>query len=185
MRAMLFAIAFLAGASGIFAQEKPVPPLEGVKLRLELTPEKEGTDQMLRGIFKNETKEAIEVPSTYDGHTIQLSTATLGTRFEMRLWRRERIELATVKVAPGEEHVLFEMSLPDMIAGKLGGRTPNSYGWDWSARPAPPASPFHSRDGATHREAKFWFLLRRGDKSASSPQITVKWQERFSVVEGK
>ena len=95
----------------------------------------------------------------YDGKQVALIDPS--HRWPLRLWdrSRDRPEPKTVVIEPGQQRVLFEFSLAEILRRQdpntvrrdfeAGRRVPV---WDWRAMPAPPPSPVYvgrdvGRDG--------------------------------------
>ena len=186
MRTTLALVVVACCCSPLLAQAKPEPSIEGIQLRLEVVTPGEGKPQLLRGLLKNGSKEPFEVVISYDGYQTQLQVTTEGLRHPMFLWRRNRIGKELEKIPPGEERVLFEFPLRPLVDNQLEKVIPGcEYGWDWTARPSAPHSPFVARDGAIKTEGTFEAIVRAGRKSVASPPLRLKWEKEFRVVEEK
>jgi hypothetical protein len=92
---------------------------------------------------------------------------TIKSRNELQSQRLIRLE-------SGKEHVVFELSLDDLL---LRGRTTDgAFKWSWSLRPAPPRSPIYGQAGSQDlvAEASFVVRLTIGDQTVDSKFVRLK-----------
>lgn len=136
----------------------------------------------IRCVVTNRTDRKIEVADRYDGERIALVEST--HRWPLRLWdrTRDRPESKTVVVEPGQQRVLFEFPLaeilrvqdPDAVRSDFAAGRPVIV-WDWAARPAAPPSPIYvARDGGLVDKAVFHAELTVDDTVMTSNKVVLK-----------
>lgn len=147
-----------------------------VSLSLKLENDQTGK-QIFRCYFKNTGNQPIEIPDGY-GKNITLLGQGKGQRWESRLSPpRNQISKKTVMAQPGQNHVLFELSVEEILfGGGVLAAPKDRWTWDWSARPQGPRTPFHAdgRDPSLLPAAEFWVELRIGDVRMTSDALTMK-----------
>lgn len=196
LRLHFFALAFLIyqlvpiGSS--HGQQKD--PLTGVATNLFISVEEYDPFKPSKGLVQcivvNRSNNPVEVFLEYDGRRNQLRADSGEVKnhpgWELRLrplTRKE--ELKRVRVKPGEELVVFELSLDEILLQGFGEGLRRidqgqKWGWDWEAKPAPPPSPIHRWDSVNWRvkefleKAVFWALVELQGTELASEKVTLR-----------
>jgi hypothetical protein len=136
----------------------------------------------IRCVVTNRTDRAIEIAERYDGKQIALIGHS--HRWPLRLWdrTRDRPESKTVVVEPGQQRVLFEFPLAEILRRQDPNTVRQDFQagrrllvWDWPAMPAPPPSPIYvGRDGEPVDKAVFRAELTVEDAVIASNEVVLK-----------
>lgn len=117
-------------------------------------------------IIKNVTMDNLDVPASY-GWTVRLLMDS-GETWPLCLGSgaKPAAKPATIRLAPGKEHVVFDLPLGEILGNGNDPPDRKLWRWDWGAHPAPPAAPLKGRSRVT-----FWVevvLKGNAEKSAGS-----------------
>ncbi len=173
-KSVVTALVVLAAQAAAAPGQEPAKPAESkVSVRLTLSAEEYDpatpSQASLKCVARNDTPQAVRVPTAYDGSSVLLMSGNL------TLYRRTegKGDAPSALVEPGKEQVVFELPLDDILltAGKAGA----TWSWDWPRRLAPPPSPLVKQrgEGFVGRIA-FTAKLKVGDMEATSEEAVLK-----------
>lgn len=136
----------------------------------------------IRCVVTNRTDRPIEVADRYDG--IHIALIAPSHRWPLRLWdrSRDRPEPQMAVIAAGQQRVLFEFALAEILRGQDPNTVQRDFQagrrvlvWDWSAMPAPPPSPVYvGRDGELVDQVVFRAELTVEEDVITSNEVVVK-----------
>jgi hypothetical protein len=163
---------------------KPKPP-PGIQLKLTISVEEYDPFDPSKGSVKcvmvNRSAEPIRVSLGYDGKTNLLKAHGQGHSHEVQLYplKRTKAEPKQIEIKPGEEAVVYELSLDEILfQGVRGDPRKNedrTWGWGWIARPESPPSPIHRwRKEGFLETASFWAEIAIGRQKVTSEKVTLK-----------
>ena len=170
---------------------QPKDPLPGVKTNLVISVEEYDPSRPSKGVVKcivvNKSKNPVEVFLGYDGGWNQLWAVGSDPKGDPAVggWERRlgplklKEELKRVRVEPGQELVVFELSLDEILLQGLSDdpRTAQGrkWGWGaWQAHPIPPPSPIHRTWGVFEKAVFFWSQIEVQGKILSSEKVTLR-----------
>jgi len=118
--------------------------------------------------IKNASKETVEVPSAYDGRIVRLVGRGRDHFWASRLRPSEPPVQSLVALEPGEERVLLEVQLTEVL------RRDKRWSWDWGAHPVPPESPIHRwREMGFEGDVLFYVAAEAGQRTLHSKPVRV------------
>jgi hypothetical protein len=130
-----------------------------------------GSKATVKAVFLNNSKGAVMVPITLGSPALKLQGGGVW------LVQRDAGKAVTAykEVTPGQELVLFEESLDELLLGPGKGKEAR-WDWTWDKRPAPPLSPIHDRRDPKKLvpEAAFSLTVLVGEQKVQSPTVTLK-----------
>lgn len=129
------------------------------------------SDNVMRCVVRNNTKESLRIVQPYDGETVCLFGGGQGQHRMLLKDRAFRIRghVSLQSVAPGEERTVFEMPLKDVL---LNTQDESSI-WEWTG---PQGNELGSPigDAGVWQSASFWVVLRNDDQSLQSNRVTLR-----------
>lgn len=128
------------------------------------------SDNVIRCVVRNNTKDQVRLVQPYDGETVCLFARS---QEQPRMLLKDRsFSIRTVSleaVAPGEEKAVFEMPLKEILLS-----TDESSLWEWT-------SPTQTTDGVSPigdmgvwQSATFWVVLRNNEQTLQSNRVTLR-----------
>lgn len=167
--ALLIALA----APGAFASGQLKPKARTVSVEVSFSVETydpaKPSKAMMKSVLRNGTSMGLHVPVGFDGGFVRLRSGSL-TLYKSK---RGKDDVKLVWVEPGQEQIVFELPLDDLLvkAGKREGQ----WHWSWDRRPEPPLSPIHKyRQPGFADQASFIVTLDLGDRSLNSEAVSLK-----------
>ena len=170
-------LALIMAAPVVSGQERPRPHERVVSARLSFSVEpfdpSRPSGAVVKCVVRNDTPTAIHVPVGYDGGYVRLQAGQLS----LRKIRVGKDDMRLAWVEPGQEQVIFELPLDDLLRVAPGGEP--AWVWDWPRRPEPPRSPIHKyRQPGFVDEASFAVSLDVGTSMLKSEAATLKVKSR-------
>ena len=124
----------------------------------------------MKCVVRNDTKQAINVPVGYDGQAVSV----MGSGVTLHRRVKPGKEVAkTVRVGPGQEQVVFDLPLGEILKDE--GKQGDPWSWHWMRRPAPPRSPIHKyRQPGYRAQATFTARVEAGGQKLTSNAAALK-----------
>lgn len=195
----LSAATMLAVCSASHAEDKQPEPPPGIELTLAVVETKPDQKSVFRCILKNTSDRVVEVGDSYDGKS-RMCLFAKGEGQSHESWLHPALpkKSAAVAVKAGEERVVFELPVDDILFDPIiKGEKENdeikpAWKWDWPARSLAPSTPFHAGNMPAKTPPARWVpLLRRADfwakvlidgRWVTTKVVTLELELRLGVV---
>lgn len=169
----------LVAASIVVSGEKEPNPVIEYTVALTIVKSKTTGEPAIRGIVKNTGNEVIEVPDGYDGRSARMFGRSKEHRWDIQLHPWEPRHVHKVAVQAGEERIVFELPLDEILLRPVFGDievAKPAWRWDWIARSAAPLTPFHEKSGGNRliRRAEFWAVVDVDGRPVASKKLSLE-----------
>jgi hypothetical protein len=166
-------LALLVPALAAAGPEGGKPAERKVSVRLSFSVEEYDPSKPSQAVMKcvvhNDSYRPIHVPVGFDGGYVRVQSGFLTLSKNKRA--KEDVQLAWVE--PGQQQVVFELPLDDILLRT--GERDAAWHWGWPRRPEPPRSPIHQyRQPGFVAQATFSVSLDVGGSTLTSEDATLK-----------
>jgi hypothetical protein len=123
----------------------------------------------MKCVVQNNSPSPVHVPVGFDGGYIRIQSGLL----TLGKGKKTKEDVKLDWVEPGQEQVIFELSLDEVLQGT--GERKGPWLWNWQRRPEPPRSPIHKyRKPGFVDQASFTVSLDLGGYTLTSEGAVLK-----------